>query len=203
MFGRKIRTRLDDIIPPPENIPDTTVIADKHSNSGQRKSTITQEEGAKTTPDKKRLIQYAAGERVMVRDYKSPQNPEWRPAHVKQRIGKHVYLVNVQSSKRPVMVWKRHVEQMQRNKTPDKRETVDQVPTTPTTETMKPEQARRFSNTSMDGGLQSTNASMNNSGNIHHKSPDMMGSQNLRRSARTTKPPVWMSDYDCADVSEG
>jgi hypothetical protein len=66
MFGRKLRTKLDNV----KTITTSAINNPKKASSGE----------------------YATGETVMIRDT-NPHKPSWRKGEVKKRIGRHLYTV--------------------------------------------------------------------------------------------------------------
>jgi transposase InsO family protein len=146
MFGRKLRIRLDNVKPP-------TVITPAINN-----------------PNKPSSSEFAIGDTVMVRDYTNPHKPSWRQGEVKQRIGRHVYTVNTNTTNADnSTTWKRHVEQIQRIRKPYRR--LEDI--THSTAAEEP------------AAIGSANASP--------KSPPQP-----RRSTRVPQTPVRLRDYDCS-----
>lgn len=101
MFGRKLRTRFDLLRNPSDNPP--TEITEKLRES--------QENQAKYYGNGKRR-EFSVGERIMVKDLRTPHKPTWSKGVIEKKIGRTTYLANVEGQ-----MWKRHANQLHKMET--------------------------------------------------------------------------------------
>lgn len=106
MFGRQIRTRMEILKENPllehqqENIdPECSTKTENHQKAQKRQ--IKNHGGRKRS--------FSRGERVLVTDYRTPNNRKWAKAVIEKKIGQTIYLCRLEQGN---LVWKRHTNQI-------------------------------------------------------------------------------------------
>lgn len=99
MFGRKLRTRFDILLP-----------ESKCSDTDLKKYVANKQLKQKKYHGGKRFVTFARNSMVTVKDYRNVSKPCWIKANIYKRIGKATYLVKVPELDN--VIWKRHLNQI-------------------------------------------------------------------------------------------
>lgn len=101
MFGRKLRTRFDLLLPEIE-----------HKDTGLKDHVVNIQTKQKLYHGGKRFLEFENNDEVTVRDYRDVTQSRWINGIIFKRIGKTLYLVKIPDLAN--VIWKRHLNQIKR-----------------------------------------------------------------------------------------